>query len=73
MAKTKEELDALKKKLKALKGEMKELSEDEIKEIAGGDGETDCKKPTCPKCGSKNITVDYYTYVYRCNNCGYRF
>ena len=73
MAKTKEELDALKERIKTLKSEVKELSEEELKAIAGGDDETDCGKPSCPKCGSSNVTADYDFYVYRCNNCGYIF
>ena len=73
MAKTKEELDALKIKLKALKGELKDLSDEELKAIAGGDDETDCKKVTCPKCGSTDISENIYTHMLVCNSCGYTF
>ena len=71
MAKTKEELDALKEKLKAIKAELKELSEEELKAIAGGDGETDCQDPTCPKCGSADVSVNVYSKMLHCNKCGY--
>ena len=70
MAKTKEELDALKAKIKEVRSELGALSEDDIRQIAGGDGESDCKRPTCPKCGSTNVTVDYTMWLYHCNNCG---
>ena len=73
MAKTKEELDALKEKLKDLKGELKELSEEELKAITGGDDETDCKKVTCPRCGSDDVYFDYLEYLYVCNKCGLTF
>ena len=73
MAKTKEELDVLKAKIIAVKNELKSLSEDELKQIAGGDNETDCKKVSCPKCGSTNVSVDYTLWVYHCNKCGCTF
>ena len=71
MAKTKEELDVLKEKVKALKGELKALSEDELKAIAGGDDETDCKKVKCPKCGSTNVFHGEMGYT--CVDCGYEW
>ena len=36
LMKTKEELDALKEEVKALNAKLDELSEDELKEVAGG-------------------------------------
>lgn len=38
MAKTKEELDELKKDYEELANKLKDLSEDELKEVCGGDG-----------------------------------
>ena len=73
MAKTKEELDALKEKVKELKGELKELSEEELKAIAGGDNETDCQKMHCPQCGSGNVYYDSIRMWYICRDCGYEF
>ena len=73
MAKTKEELDALKIKLKALKGELKDLSDEELKAIAGGDGETDCKSVSCPKCGSTNVFCYVSTGIYQCLDCGHEW
>ena len=75
MAKSKEELDALKERVKALRGELKELSDEELKTVAGGDDETDCKKLTCPKCGSTSITyrMEPERMILICRDCGYEW
>ena len=73
MAKTNEELDALKEKIRGMKDELKELSGEELRAVAGGDGETDCKKITCPKCGSTNVHCYVSTGIYYCRNCGAYF
>ena len=69
MAKSKEELDALKAKIKELKNELGALSEEELKQVAGGDGETDCKERTCPRCGSHNVIT--YEIEHSCLDCGF--
>ena len=71
MAKTPEELNALKEKVKALKNELGTLSEDELKQIAGGDETTDCQKVTCPRCGSSKVYFDCTLGTYICKSCGH--
>ena len=75
MAKTPEELRELKEKIKAIKGEIGELSREEIDQITGGDDETDCDHPTptCPKCKSQLVYFDYYYNVYVCRRCGHQW
>ena len=74
MAKTKEELDALKEELKTVKEEIKSLSEEELKSVAGGDGETDCTPVHCPMCGSRNVGLSRSPrYKCVCHDCGYQW
>ena len=68
MAKTSEELDALKERIKTLKSELKELNEDELRAIAGGDGETDCEQIYCPECGCQDLS--YSDGYFCCRRCG---
>ena len=68
MAKTKAELDALKEKIKAVKAELGTLSEDELKAIIGGDGETDCDSIYCPECGCQDLS--YSNGYFCCRRCG---
>lgn len=72
MAKTPEELAALREKLEAVRDEINNLSEDELKQIAGGDDESDCYGK-CPKCGSRDVKQDNSNImiIWTCNNCGY--
>ena len=70
MAKTPEELKTLKEKVKALTDELRALSEDELRQIAGGDGESDCKNYKCPRCGCTSWRLNGTTYT--CNGCGYK-
>lgn len=48
MAKSKEELDALKEEFGKLNEKLSQLSEEELNEVSGGAGAL----PRCPKCGS---------------------
>ena len=75
MAKTPEELEALKEQIRNVKNELRNLSEEELKQVAGGDGEVDCKKLTCPKCGSTNISTTVIAHVeyHTCKDCGYKW
>ena len=45
------------------KSELKDLSEAKIKAVAGVDDETDCKKVSCPKCGSTNV-IEKNIYIH---------
>ena len=75
MPKTPEELETVKNKISVLKEEIRELSEDELKYIAGGDDETDCGGPKCQKCGSKNVSQlsKDGSVIFHCNNCGHEW
>lgn len=62
MAKTQEELKQLKTEYESLTNKLKELTEDELKEVSGGAGNTPdvvfhCSY-VCPLCGEKH-TLDY--------------
>ena len=76
MAKTKEELDALKNKVKDIKSEIMALSKEELSMVAGGDDDTDCTKQVhCPKCGSTKISCEFdgeKCYCI-CRSCGYQW
>ena len=45
MAKTKEELNALKQEFESLTNKLKELTDDELMQVTGGDGEDGEDKP----------------------------
>ena len=51
------------------------LPDEALAAIAGGDDaeSANCSKPTCPKCGSHNISEDWLHGVHRCNRCGYEW
>ena len=69
MAKTTEELNALKDKVRNLKKELGTLSEEELNQISGGDETTDCTgTKTCPRCGSTNVF--HSETGCHCFNCG---
>lgn len=71
MAKSPEELAELKEKINSFKAELRELSSDELKQVAGGDDESDCYGK-CPKCGSRDCDAEHmglYTN-WTCRKCG---
>ena len=59
MAKTKEELNALKEEVETLNKKLAELTEEELKQVTGGDSWEEVK--VCRKCGSQ------YTGMHHCN------
>ena len=68
--KTKEKLNALKEEVETLNKKLSELTEEELKQVAGGEGHISC---WCPDCGGllKQLTyfIDEYP-VYVCTVCG---
>lgn len=67
--KTKEELKTLKEEVEILNRKLAELTEDELKQVTGGEGHFSC---WCPECGGllKQLTeyIDPYP-VYMCTVC----
>ena len=79
MAKTKEELKALKNECEALNNKLKELSEDELEIVAGGENSNSGIPIGCSKCGyiikyCTDITclgqvIDWLNKSQDCPNC----
>ena len=86
MPKTKEELSTLKQEYESLNNKLKELTNEELKQVIGGahfiDGgdelEYGVNYEQCPKCGNKVVCIKNYTthmYTDICctnHNCDYR-
>ena len=69
--KTAEELNALKEEVEALNRKLHELSEDELKQVAGGY----LFNEYCPNCGCKLIEIpdDHAFSIWLvCLDCGYK-
>ena len=74
--KSKEELKELKEEYKTACKKLKELSEDELKQVAGGHREYGAVYHSpCPKCGGTMICIDDYELLVmtdiHCLYCGY--
>ena len=71
--KTKEELIALKEEVEALKKKLAELTEDELKLVAGGE-DNGMIAGQCPFCAEyedyKRIDYSYKIEHWHCGNCG---
>ena len=66
--KTKEELNALKEEIETLNRKLAELTEEELKQVAGGEDDPS----VCPYCGGTLTPFEWSRGedTFRCDRCG---